>query len=722
MKHNIFKIFVLLLCLAACQKEYKTGEMGFLGVEVSIDDTEFVITKAGEIPVLSLEITDQAGQSVARYDDYTEILGEQLSLPGGKYKVVIKSENYGTVAWNQDTYYGENDINIVPFVLNRVDVTVKRGDFKVALELPEGFREKFPTFTFTAKNYREPEQLVFTYEPDPENPLQGHIEDIASFPVSGKFNWNIKAVNSNGLSISKSSLPTIQGVEPGFRYNVKITIADEPDWADGKGGFNVYINGEMVDFEENIGVDLTPATMPTLSQNFTVEGGMIQIGDETVKTFTASAKLGISSLCLKSNVQKFVETFGSEIELVNVPASTIESLNNAGISVPAFAEGSKDSQQIDITGFVMGLPTGSYDFGITITDAHGRYVAKTLRFEIVDGALASISVLDGWACFINARARIYSDDVPEGLSIQYKKASDSEWNTVPVTADRIDGKYCSLRIDSLEPETTYEVRTYTTQGGADSKVLSFTTEKAETIPNLNFDDWYQNGKAWYPNAQGGAWVWDSANQGTANLPFGAVVPTTPESNDVVNGKAARLETSTTMGMLAAGNVYMGKFAKVSGLGAELDWGYSFNSRPLALRGYYKYAPKAIDKTKDPYTGLSGQTDQCSIIALLTDWDKQYHINTSSSVFVDYANDPNIIAYGDLYSGNTDAEYVQFTIPLTYRTLERIPRYIVIVGAASRYGDYFTGGVGSVLLLDEFELVYDPAQLTAEEYAKVFENF
>ncbi len=36
-----------------------------------------------------------------------------------------------------------------------------------------------------------------------------------------------------------------------------------------------------------------------------------------------------------------------------------------------------------------------------------------------------------------------------------------------------------------------------------------------------------------------------------------------------------------------------------------------------------------------------------------------------------------------------------------------------------YGDYFPVGVGSVLLLDEFELVYDPAELTEEEYNAVF---
>ena len=60
------------------------------------------------------------------------------------------------------------------------------------------------------------------------------------------------------------------------------------------------------------------------------------------------------------------------------------------------------------------------------------------------------------------------------------------------------------------------------------------------------------------------------------------------------------------------------------------------------------------------------------------------------------------------------------MPLVYRN-DRTPKYIVIVGAASRYGDYFTGGKGSVLKLDEFELVYDSDGLTEEEYDLVFGN-
>ena len=86
--------------------------------------------------------------------------------------------------------------------------------------------------------------------------------------------------------------------------------------------------------------------------------------------------------------------------------------------------------------------------------------------------------------------------------------------------------------------------------------------------------------------------------------------------------------------------------------------------------------------------------------------------------MDFENDEYIIAHGSLTSGNNDSGYVKFTLPLVYRN-DRTPEYIVIVAAASRYGDYFTGAVGSVLKVDEFQLVYDPAELTDDEFNTVF---
>ena len=87
--------------------------------------------------------------------------------------------------------------------------------------------------------------------------------------------------------------------------------------------------------------------------------------------------------------------------------------------------------------------------------------------------------------------------------------------------------------------------------------------------------------------------------------------------------------------------------------------------------------------------------------------------------MDLDNDSGIIALGQLNSSNKDSDYVKFTLPIVYRDNSRIPTHIVLAAASSRYGDYFTGGVGSVLLIDEFEFVYDPAELTESEFNSVF---
>ena len=52
-----------------------------------------------------------------------------------------------------------------------------------------------------------------------------------------------------------------------------------------------------------------------------------------------------------------------------------------------------------------------------------------------------------------------------------------------------------------------------------------------------------------------------------------------------------------------------------------------------------------------------------------------------------------------------AGYKKFSIDIKYRKTDVTPSYIVVVAAASRYGDYFTGGKGSTLYIDEVELIH-----------------
>ena len=338
----------------------------------------------------------------------------------------------------------------------------------------------------------------------------------------------------------------------------------------------------------------------------------------------------------------------------------------------------------------------------------------TLDFTSSEAEAKSVNA---WALFADVTGSLKSNSVPEGLKLQYKKMTEEAWTDFAgeIKTDA-ENKAFTARLAGLEPGANYIVRAVTAKEEG-KKQIAFTTEAAAEVHNMNFDSWYMSGKAPMPNASGYS-VWDSANKATAGL---GTIPTKQETGHLAatgEGKSAvKLESMTAFGIMAAGNIYTGAFQKVIGMsGAALEWGTPFTSRPLALKGYFDYTPMNIDMADAAHEALKGQPDTCQIQIFLTDRADRFQINTSEGKFVD-VNGSDIIAYGKVESGTVTSTkdglvngYEPFTIKLEYRSTTRKPTQIVIVGAASKYGDYFTGGKGSVLYLDEFSFVYDPAEL------------
>lgn len=293
---------------------------------------------------------------------------------------------------------------------------------------------------------------------------------------------------------------------------------------------------------------------------------------------------------------------------------------------------------------------------------------------------------------------------------QTETKADSEEGWEEVLSSEIDideeGNF-SLVFTHLKPGMTYEYEL--TVDGKSEDIKTFTTEEVELVPNLSLDDWYKDGKSWYANLDltSENYFWDSGNKGSNAV--GEANPTSPETSDVVKGKAARLESKTVAGVFAAGSLYCGTFGKVEGLsGASLNFGRPYTGRPSALRGYYKYNSGTIDKAKDPYKDLEGRKDSCHIyMALFSDWTAPFPVNTNTGTFVDLTwKNESLLAFGQLIQGETVKDYTQFRIDLQYRDQTTKPTYILIVASASKYGDYFTGSTSSVLLLDELELVFE----------------
>lgn len=308
---------------------------------------------------------------------------------------------------------------------------------------------------------------------------------------------------------------------------------------------------------------------------------------------------------------------------------------------------------------------------------------------------------------------------PAKMFIEYKKASASEWTSIAATVNGTDAYKATLT--GLTAETAYQYRMAYRDGDTnfESEVKSFTTETQNKVPNLSFDNWVKNGKHYYANASMDAVFWDSGNVGANTL--GEKNPTRPEESDVVKGKAARLGSITAAGQFAAGSLFTGAFgsATLSPLGAKLNFGRPFTERPSQLTGYFKYTPGTITHTKKDFIKKGTDRDSCSIYILLADWTAPFAVNTGEDHFVNI-NDKSIIAYGELPKAKLSpaqamAQYEKFSIDLLYRDLTRKPTYILIVCSASKYGDYFTGSTSSVLLLDEFDLIYgepktDPAYI------------
>ncbi len=292
----------------------------------------------------------------------------------------------------------------------------------------------------------------------------------------------------------------------------------------------------------------------------------------------------------------------------------------------------------------------------------------------------------------------------ENPVIEYRRADEGEW-TVADNAT-VAGVGISVTLEGLEPGTDYVARVRC--DGTTSPERTFSTERTVQLYNMSFDDWHLDGKVWYPYLSGAGedqLVWDSANKATASFTGSS---TTPDEDFVAvagpGKKAVRLESSYAVVKFAAGNLFTGQFVKLEGLGADLAWGVPFDVRPASLKGYFSYKPAAITDADNDHKDLIGKNDTGHVIVILTDWEEQFHVKSAEKVFVDFDNDPGIIAYGKFASDQDTNGYIEFELPLEYRS-NRKPTMVVIVASSSALGDYFTGGRGSVLYLDEFEFTY-----------------
>ena len=309
-------------------------------------------------------------------------------------------------------------------------------------------------------------------------------------------------------------------------------------------------------------------------------------------------------------------------------------------------------------------------------------------------------------------AWLYGSSVKEGEgSFEYCEDNGQDaWTQVDSNAIVRSGNAFHARLGGLQPMTKYKFRTVS--GSDKGKELKFTTGEEVMLPNAGLDKWHKVGNVWNPWEEGGTSFWDTGNSGAATLGNSNSLPSVSEKYDKKSdGNGAKLLSQFvgigTVGKFAAGNLYVGRFVRVDGTNGIIDMGREFSSFPVRLTGYYKFTGGPINYTSSEKKYMEGQPDTCSMYIALGDWDEPVEVRTkpSNRKLFD-KNDPHVIAYAEFMTPASTVFYEKFSLDLEYRTMERTPKYLLIVFSASKYGDFFTGSTQSILWLDELQLEYE----------------
>lgn len=248
-------------------------------------------------------------------------------------------------------------------------------------------------------------------------------------------------------------------------------------------------------------------------------------------------------------------------------------------------------------------------------------------------------------------------------------------------------------------------------------LTAFIASSTPQLANSNFNDWYQTSSGYYePGTDATSTIWGTGNPGTQILNLLATTRLEVESGNY----AVKMETldngflAGTFGTpISAGSVFTGVFDSdnivPSDPQAAIDFGTPFSGRPSTFKFSYEYTPGPENKDKQGTVLPDG--DQCDIYAILEVRGSTSTQRLATAWFRDGATQSNTIKEIEFVYGELDSSYPSYMYPTSggYVSTDSaqfvLPTHITVVASSSFDGANFAGAIGSVLILDDIEMVY-----------------
>lgn len=714
----IIQLCIFIVALVSCKEDTGIADAeGVLKLSVGVSDKVEVVSRSlaseeQEVLKQNCKIRIYDGETLIQKYQGVENVPSEIALVNGNYSVRVTAGDSVAASFEQRFFEGKKDFTITKGQVSTVEVDCGIANTVVAITWDESLKEAFEgdcQVTVTSATG----ELVYSS-------ANADAKGYFSLPEDNpKLTCKFSAKKLGGESYEKST--ELSDLKSATLYNLNYSYTAVGQDPTGGAALQIKVDETPLAEEEHV---ITIRQRPVITCKNSEESSYdleqpiyLEVGAQKDFYLQVATSSPLSSLVIQN--EHFTEWgfIANQFDMLQLGGKD-EDLKAFGISV----SDSKTSLNGDVWTLLfakeliakMTANEGSVSTTIEAIDSNGKSRKVVWNIVASNATVVTDEIIpyEVWTSKATLHGTV-TGTLASTPKFRYRVKNTADWTTVD--ADLAKNVF-SKEITGLTPGTTYE---YQAMDGeqASSVTYEFTTETAFQPENASFE--YVSGSCplWIYGEGQSMW-WDSGNKGSS---MGSKNLTTQDGSIYKDGKySLKLASTSILGNFAAGNVFTGQFLGTESLKyGILGWGRPCTSRPKALKVWVRYTPGTVD-----FGGhiAKGESDNGIIYVAVGDWqstDSSYGaewpvvVRTKGPSLFD-PHDSGTIGYGEQiftenYGTDTETSMKEITIPLDYEGYggcDRKPKSIIIVAAASRYGDYYEGSTSSVMWLDDMELIYE----------------
>lgn len=611
-----------------------------------------------EVVIKIYKVEGEELNLVRRYTSLNDV-PQYLALLAGDYVAKVQVGEKHIVSFDEKYYLGEQSFTVTAGNVTPVTVDCKIQSTVVRIEYDTTVAEKLNAGYFTnvsvAESYN-PTAIAsgdvhsLRYEQTKEGYFVLPADQTTLF-------WHFEGEHPVEGAIMKEA--KIENVKPAVRYTVKLKYSK-----DAPGG--IIIEAIVDESIEKVDDTLIFSPDPTvMGDGFNEKDQQLSI---VTRTYNVASLANINKLAIEADDVEH-DILSGNVAGVNVVK--IDELNYKVTVAPEFF--------VNVSG-------GENAISFIIEDTDGGKAKKDIQYNVQGIMPLTINDYNLWTGKATFKANII-DTTATSVKVAYS-TNGTTWTEVEATAN--DGYYTATSV-GFTADKNYSYKLIV--DGVDSgKALLVATAAGAQLPNSDFESWSDS-----KNAAG---LWSSGNNTFVTL--------MKQASGRNGGYCAYLDSQDAVGKFAAGNLFTGSFEmNISTMSGKVTFGkdFKFNAKPESLSFWMKNTQGQIN-----YGDKGSGTDKYTAMVLITD-GTTYTVDTTDEnsflIFDTLGSKPGIIAYGYINSDDSNADWVEKTVQLTYVAgyEQMTPKKISVSFTPSGFGDYWCGSTDSEMYVDDVRLNY-----------------